>query len=66
MLHLQFVFLLIRSISLEAIFIVVPVQHYTIKFFCLHVLLTRASLVALAKNNNNKVKESTKWSRTVI
>ena len=28
-LHVHFVFLLIRCISLEAIFIVVPVYHYT-------------------------------------
>ena len=46
-----FLFLLIRSISLETIFIVVSIQHYTIylfAFFCLDVLLTRASLLALA------------------
>ena len=48
---MQFVFLLIRSISLLAIFIVVPVKHNTIYyFFCLHVLLTRVSLLALAKS----------------
>ena len=49
MLHVQFVFLLIRSISLEAIFIVVPRLH-DLFFFCLHVLLARASLLALAKS----------------
>ena len=46
-LHVQFVFLLIRSIS----FIVVPrLALHDLIFFCLHVLLTRASLLALAKS----------------
>ena len=40
-LHVQFVFLLIGSIDLDAILILI--------FFCLQVLLTRASLLALAK-----------------
>ena len=43
MLHVQFVALLIRSISLEVIFIVVP-------RLALHLLLTRAKLLALAKS----------------
>ena len=51
MLHVQFVFLLIRSITLEGIFIVVPrLALHDLIFFCLHVLLTRASLLALAKS----------------
>ena len=41
MLHEEFVFWLIRSISLEAIFIVLPVEYF---------LLTRAVLLALAKS----------------
>ena len=50
-LHVQFVFLLIRSISLEPIFIVVPrLALHDLIFFCLHVLLTRASLLAVAKS----------------
>ena len=44
-------FLLIRSIDLDAIFIALHVEHYTIYFFfCLQVLLTRDSLLALAKS----------------
>ena len=46
MLHVQFVVLVIRSISLEAIFMVVSIS---IPLF-LKVLLTRASLLALAKS----------------
>ena len=49
MLHVQFVFLA-KSISLEAIFIVVPFRIRRLNVFCLHVLLTRASLLALAKS----------------
>ena len=48
---MQFVFLLIRSISLEAIFIVVlRLALHDLIFFCLHLLLTRASLLALVKS----------------
>ena len=43
-----FFFLLIRSISPEAIFIVIPCLRFN--FFCLRVLLTRASLLALDKS----------------
>ena len=51
MLHVQFVFLLIRSVSLEAIFIIVPrLALHDLIFFCLHVLLARTSLLALAKS----------------
>ena len=46
----KFVFLLIRPVDLDAIFIAVPFWYYTIYFFCLKVLLTRASLLALAKS----------------
>ena len=50
-LHMQFVFLLIRSISLEAIFIVVPcLALHDFIFFGLYVLLTRVSLLAVAKS----------------
>ena len=43
--------MLIRSISLEAIFIVVPcLALHDLIFFGLHVLLTRASLLAVAKS----------------
>ena len=49
-LHVQIVFLLIRSISLETIFIVVPRLALHDLIFCLHVLLTRASLLALPKS----------------
>ena len=40
---------LIRSIDLDAILISVPVWHYKI-FFCIQVLLTRASILAPAKS----------------
>ena len=51
MLHVQFLFLLIGPISLEAIFIVVlRLALHDLIFFVLHVLLTRASLLALAKS----------------
>ena len=50
-LHVRFVFLLIRSISLEPIFIVVPrLALHDLFSFRLHVLLTRASLLAVAKS----------------
>ena len=47
-LHVQFVFLLIRSIDLDAIFIALRITRFN--FFCLQVFLTRASLLALAKS----------------
>ena len=51
-LHVQFVFLLIRSISLEDTdFHCRPrLALHDLIFFYLHVLLTRASLLALAKS----------------
>ena len=50
-LHVQVLFLLIRSISLEAIFIMLS-SPFSINLiiFCVHVLLTRALLLALAKS----------------
>ena len=67
-LHVQFVFfLLIRSVSLEPIFIVVrlssPFSITRFNFFCLHVSLTRASLSALAKSIYYA---STVWKWTFI
>ena len=47
-LHVQFVFLLIRSI--DAIPLASPFSIRQFNFFCLQVLLTRASLLALAKS----------------
>ena len=49
-LHVQFVFLLIRSISLEPFSLSSSLSVTQFNFFCLHVLLTRASLLALAKS----------------
>ena len=51
MLHVQFVFLLIKSVDLDVIFHCSPLLAlHDLSFFCLQVLLTRASLLALAKS----------------
>ena len=48
----KFVFLLIRCIDLDAIFIALPISFSITRFdiFCLQALLTRTSLLALAKS----------------
>ena len=50
MLHVQFVFLTIRSIDLHATLIALLVSITRFHFYCLQVLLTRGLLLVLAKS----------------